>query len=38
MLILCDENSNVFKITKEPEKSTRSVTKSGKEGLGEKLN
>lgn len=37
MLILCDENSNVFKITKEPEKSTRSVTKSGKEGLGEML-
>ena len=37
MLILCDENPNVFKITKEPEKSTRSVTKSGKEGLGEML-
>ena len=38
MLILCGENSNVFKITKEPEKSTRSVSKSGKEGLGEMLN
>lgn len=38
MLILCDENPNVFKITKEPEKSTRSVSKSGKEGLGELLN
>ena len=38
MLILCDENPNVFKITKKPEKSTRSVSKSGKEGLGEILN
>lgn len=38
MLILCDENPDVFKITKEPEKSTRSVSKSGKEGLGEILN
>ena len=38
MLILCDENPDVFKITKKPEKSTRSVSKSGKEGLGELLN
>ena len=38
MLILCDENPDVFKITREPEKSTRSVSKSGKEGLGEILN
>lgn len=38
MLILCDENQDVFKITKEPEKSTRSVSKSEKEGLGEILN
>ena len=38
MLILCNENPNVFKITKAPEKSTHSVNRSGKEGLGEILN
>ena len=38
MLILCDGASNVFKLAKAPEKSTHSVSKSGKKGLGELLN
>ena len=38
MLILCEGNSNGFKITKAPEKSSHIGNKSGKKGLGELFN
>lgn len=38
MLIVCGGNSNDFKITKAPHKSTHSASKSGKKDIGEILN
>lgn len=38
MLIVCEGNSDGFRITKEKERSTRSGSKSGKRGIGELIN